>query len=110
MSFCKIKHPNEGILILRGKNKKGVIHIDGLVIPPFAYNGVSCSGFPYYQLPADSSYVGIVHSHPIGSAKQSLTDQQNFWGLISLIVKYPYCDEDIFAWNSNGNSVELTVV
>ena len=110
LSFCKIKHPNEGILILRGKSKKGVITIDGLVIPPFAYGGETSSGFPHYQLPADTSYVGIVHSHPSGSAKQSLTDQQNFWSLISLIVKYPYDDDDIFAWDSKGNSVKLTVI
>lgn len=105
-----IKHPKEGILILQGKNKKGIITIDGLVIPPFAYEGNTCSGFPHNMLPADSSFVGIVHSHPSGSARQSLTDLQNFWGLISLIVKYPYNDGDIFAWDSKGTSVTLTVI
>ena len=30
LSYCKIKHPNEGILILKGKSKKGQITIDGL--------------------------------------------------------------------------------
>ena len=110
LSYSKIKHPNEGILILRGKSKKGTITIDGLVIPPFTYNGPTYSGFPHYLLPADTSYVGIFHSHPSGSAKQSLTDQNNFWGLISLIVKYPYNDDDIFAWDSNGNSVKLTII
>ena len=110
LSFCKIKHPNEGILVLHGKNKKGMITIDGLVFPPFAYYGATYSGFPHYMLPADPSYVGIVHSHPIGSAKQSITDQNNFWGLIALIVKFPYEDGDIFAWDSQGNSVKLTVI
>lgn len=110
LSYSKIKYPNEGILILRGKSKKGTITIDGLVIPPFAYGGATYSGFPHYQLPADTSYVGIVHSHPSGSAKQSLTDLHNFWSLISLIVKYPYNDDDIFAWDSNGNSVKLTII
>lgn len=109
LSYSKIKYPNEGILILRGKSKNGIITIDGLVIPPFAYGGATYSGFPHYLLPADTSYVGIVHSHPSGSAKQSLTDQQNFWSLISLIVKYPYGDNDIFAWDSKGNSVKLTI-
>jgi proteasome lid subunit RPN8/RPN11 len=110
LSFCKIKHPNEGILILRGKNRKGTITIDGLIIPPFAYGGSTYSGFPHYRLPADTSYVGIIHSHPSGSAQQSITDQNNFWGLISLIVKYPYDDDDIFAWDSKGNSVKMTVI
>ena len=39
LSFCKIKHPNEGILILRGKSKKGTILIDSLVVPPFSESG-----------------------------------------------------------------------
>ncbi len=36
LSYCKMKHPNEGILILKGKSKKGIITIDSLVIPPFS--------------------------------------------------------------------------
>ena len=32
LSFCKMNHPNEGILILRGKSKHGNVFIDGLVI------------------------------------------------------------------------------
>lgn len=110
ISFSKIKYPNEAILILRGKSKKGIITIDGLVMPPFAYGGSTYSGFPHYLLPGDTSYVGIVHSHPSGSAKQSITDQNNFWGLISLIIKYPFNDDDIFAWDSKGNSVKLTII
>ena len=35
LSYCKMNHPNEGILILRGKSKKGNVVVDGLVIPPF---------------------------------------------------------------------------
>jgi len=36
ITFCKMKHPNEGILILKGKSKNGQIKIDGLAIPPFS--------------------------------------------------------------------------
>ncbi|CAD6521042.1 Putative metal-dependent protease of the PAD1/JAB1 superfamily (fragment) [metagenome] len=70
LSYCQIKHPNEGILILRGKSKKGDVYIDGLIIPPFAFNAHSSSGFPHYMLPADISYVAlyihiqmVMHSH-----------------------------------------------
>jgi len=35
LSFCKMIHPNEGILILRGKAKRGDVFIDGLVVPHF---------------------------------------------------------------------------
>lgn len=109
-SFCKIKHPNEGILILKGKSKKGLILIDGLVIPPFSHSGPTFAGFPHSFLPFDMSYVGIVHSHPSGSAQPSLTDLHNFFGLVSLIVQYPYDDNDVFAWDSQGNSITLEII
>jgi proteasome lid subunit RPN8/RPN11 len=109
-TYCKIKHPNEGILILKGKSKKGNILIDGLVIPPFSHTGPTFAGFPHSFLPFDMSYLGIVHSHPSGSAEPSLTDLHNFFGLVSLIVKFPYGDEDIFAWDSKGNSIELEIM
>jgi proteasome lid subunit RPN8/RPN11 len=109
-TFCKMKHPNEGILILKGKSKDGHILIDGLVIPPFSHEGPTFAGFPHSFLPFDMSYVGIIHSHPSGSAEPSLTDLHNFFGLISLIVKFPYGDEDIFAWDSKGDSVNLEIV
>ena len=110
LSYCKMKHPNEGILILRGKSKKGDVLIDGLIIPPFAFNAHSSSGFPYYMLPADMSYVGTVHSHPSGCAMPSITDLNNFFQLISLIVGFPYEDKNVFAWDSNGNAVKLTII
>ena len=109
LSFCQMKHPNEGILILKGKSKKGEIKIDGLVIPPFSESGPTFAGFPYSFLPFDMSYVGIVHSHPSGSAEPSVTDLHNFFGLVSMIVKSPYDDDSIFAWDSNANSIPLSI-
>ena len=110
LSYCQMRHPNEGILILRGKSKAGQIRIDGLVIPPFSYAGPTFAGFPHSFLPFDMSYVGMVHSHPSGSAEPSVTDLHNFFGLISLIVKFPYDDSSVFAWDSNGGSVPLAIV
>ena len=110
LSFCKMNHPNEGILILRGKSKRGDVYIDELVVPPFSETGADFAGFPHNPLPLDLSYVGIVHSHPSGSAKPSLTDLDNFFGLVSMIVKSPYEDEDIFAWDSDGRELPLTIV
>ncbi len=109
-SYCKIKHPNECILILKGKSKKGNIMVDGLVIPPFSHTGPTFAGFPHSFLPFDMSYLGIVHSHPSGSAEPSLTDLHNFFGLVSLIVQFPYADDDFFAWDSKGNSIKLEIV
>jgi len=110
LSFCQMKHPNEGILILKGKSKNGTITINGLVIPPFSETGPTFAGFPHSFLPFDMSYIGIVHSHPSGSAEPSVTDLHNFFGLISLIVQSPYSDDSIFAWDSGGNSVPLSIV
>ncbi len=110
LSYCKMNHPNEGILILRGKSKKGNIIIDSLVIPPFSETGPTFAGFPESFLPLDLSYVGMVHSHPSGSAKPSITDLHNFFGLVSLIVKSPYDDEDLFAWDSKGNPIPVTII
>ena len=110
LSYCQMKHPNECILILKGKSKQGQILIDGLVIPPFNYSGPTFAGFPHSFLPFDMSYVGIVHSHPSGTANPSVTDLHNFFGLVSLIVKSPYGDDDIFAWDSNGDSINLAII
>ena len=109
LSFCQMKHPNEGILILKGKSKNGEIKIDGLVIPPFSETGPTFAGFPHSFLPFDMSYVGIIHSHPSGSAEPSVTDLHNFFGLVSMIVKSPYDDDSIFAWDSNGNAIPLSI-
>ncbi len=78
-------------------------------MPPFSESGPTFAGFPHSFLPFDFSYVGTVHSHPSGSAKPSVTDLHNFFGLVSLIVKSPYEDDDIFAWVSNGESIKLTI-
>ncbi|OLD33594.1 MAG: peptidase [Thaumarchaeota archaeon 13_1_40CM_2_39_13_2] len=109
LSYCKMNHPNEGILILRGKAKKGLIFVDGLVIPPFSYSGPTFAGFPHSFLPFDPSYVGTVHSHPTGQAKPSVTDLHNFFGFVSVIVQAPYEDGDIFAYDRDGNPLEIAI-
>ncbi|MEX0861434.1 Mov34/MPN/PAD-1 family protein [Nitrosopumilus sp.] len=110
LSYCQMKHPNEGILILKGKSKNGEIDVSGLVIPPFSESGPTFAGFPHSFLPFDTSYVGIVHSHPSGSAEPSVTDLHNFFGLVSMIVQSPYDDDSIFAWDRNGNSIPISIL
>ncbi|BDQ31122.1 MAG: Mov34/MPN/PAD-1 family protein [Nitrosopumilus sp.] len=110
LSFCQMKHPNEGILILKGKSKNGEITISGLVIPPFSETGPTFAGFPHSFLPFDMSYVGIVHSHPSGSAEPSVTDLHNFFGLVSMIVQSPYDENSIFAWDRDGNQIPHSII
>ena len=107
ISYCKITHPDEMILILKGHSKKGKMFIESLVVPPFHETGPTFAGFPANQLPFDSDYIGMVHSHPVGTAEPSSEDLHNFFGLVSVIVKSPYDDEDIFAWDSSGNSIPI---
>jgi proteasome lid subunit RPN8/RPN11 len=107
VSYCKMNHPDEMILILKGHSKKGKMFVESLVIPPFHEVGPTFAGFPANQLPFDSDYIGMVHSHPVGTADPSLEDLHNFFGLVSVIVKSPYEDEDVFAWDSSGNSIPI---
>ena len=107
ISYCKMNHPDEMILILKGHSKKGKMFVESLVVPPFHETGPTFAGFPANQLPFDSDYIGMVHSHPVGTAEPSSEDLHNFFGLVSVIVKSPYEDEDIFAWDSSGNPIPI---
>jgi len=107
ITYAKSWHPNEGILILQGKKEKNLIKVTGLIIPPFSTHGPYYSGFPVYELPFDLSYIGTIHSHPSGSNNPSLEDLNHFFGLVSLIICYPYDTEDIAAFDRNGNKMDI---
>lgn len=107
ITYAKSWHPNEGILILQGKKEKSVIRITGLIIPPFSSHGPFYSGFPVYELPFDLSYIGTIHSHPSGSNRPSLEDLNHFFGLVSLIICYPYDVGNIGGFDRNGNMIDV---
>jgi proteasome lid subunit RPN8/RPN11 len=110
ITYSKTWHPHEGILILQGKSKKnGEIRVDGLVVPPFASSGPYYSGFPTNELPMDLSYIGTAHSHPGSSNRPSLQDLNNFFGVISIIISYPYDYDTIAAYDRNGNNISLII-
>jgi proteasome lid subunit RPN8/RPN11 len=109
LTFFKMHHPNEAILVLRGTNKKDSIMIDSLMIPPLAEGGPYYSGFPTYMLPGDISIIGTAHSHPSGNARPSLTDLNHFTGIVGVIARYPYEDHDLFVYNSDGEKLEFSV-
>lgn len=110
ITFAKTWHPDEAILVLQGKKKGNVITVEGLVIPPFSSNGPFFSGFSDFHLPFDSSYVGMAHSHPGASNRPSLEDLNNFFGLVSVIISFPYEYETIGAFDRNGGSMPVTVI
>ena len=107
ISYSKMHHPYEGILILEGERRKTEIIINNLVIPPFSVHGPFYSGFPINELPFDLKYVGTAHSHPSGSSQPSLEDLNHFYGLVSIIISHPYEERDIHAFDSQGSEIEL---
>jgi proteasome lid subunit RPN8/RPN11 len=110
ITYAKSWHPHEGILILQGKIKKEEILLEGLIIPPFSLHGPYYSGFSGYELPFDLSYIGTAHSHPGGSNKPSLEDLNNYYGLVSIIISYPYEDNTIGAFDRSGKNMELKIL
>ena len=110
ITYAKSWHPHEGILILQGKIKKEEIIVEGLIIPPFSMHGPYYSGFSGYELPFDLSYIGTAHSHPGGSNKPSLEDLNNYYGLVSIIISYPYEDNTIGAFDRSGKNMEIKLL
>src|SRR6185437_7078908 len=107
ISYSKMHHPYEAILILEGKRKKSEIYINNLVIPPFSIHGPFYSGFLINELPFDLKYVGTSHSHPSGTSRPSVEDLNNFYGSVSVIISYPYDEIDLHAYDGNGKEIEF---
>ena len=111
LDYAKACHPKEGILLLRGKTRKGKTIIEEVVIPPLSVRGSGFSHFPLYMLPIDFSIVGTMHSHPSGVLKPSTTDMNHFYGKVMIIVAHPYMSEqDIIVLNGEGNAIEYEIL
>ena len=74
LTYSKMAYPNEGILLLRGKSKKGIVEVTGVIVPPAAVHSRAYSSFNWFMLPVDMSYLGVAHSHPSGNATPSHED------------------------------------
>ena len=110
ISYSRGLHPNEAILILRGKVTREQVTIDGLVVPPFAASGPYYSGFSDFYLPFDSSYVGSAHSHPSSSNRPSLEDlNRGFYGSVSIIIAHPYEYDTMAAYDRAGSKLEIKI-
>lgn len=110
LSYARNSHPNEGILLLRGKVSKDEIMVKEVVIPPFATHGEGFSSFPLHTLPLDLSIVGTAHSHPSGVLKLSLEDLTNFYSRMMVVMAYPYNSEkDIAIFDSEGNVIKYSI-
>jgi len=111
LSYARLMHPREGVLLLRGKVDKEKIVINDAEIPPFATHGNSFASFPLHMLPIDFSIVGVAHSHPSGVLKPSMTDLNKFYGRIMVIVAYPYqTQRDIMVFDREGKALKHEVL
>ncbi len=110
LDYAKACYPKEGILLLRGKSRKGKTVIEEVVVPPLSVRGSGFSNFPLYMLPIDFSIVGTMHSHPSGALRPSTTDLNHFYGKIMVIAAYPFRSEhDIVVLNGEGNTLNFEI-
>jgi len=110
LSYSRMAYPNEGILILRGKSKKGVVEVTSVMVPPAAVHAHSYSSFNWFMIPLDMSYLGVAHSHPSGNASPSHEDKLHSTGKIMVIMGYPYSGpSQVGVYDHNGNSVPFEV-
>ena len=110
LSYSQMAYPNEGILILRGKSKKGLVEVTSVVVPPAAVHGGAFSSFNWFMLPVDMSFLGVAHSHPSGNATPSHEDLLHVTGKIMVIMGYPYSGaSDIGVFDHHGTQVPFEV-
>ncbi len=110
LTYSRMAYPNEGILILRGKSKKGIVDVTSVMVPPAAVHARSYSSFSWFMLPLDMSYLGVAHSHPSGNANPSHEDKLHSTGKIMVIMGYPYgSTSHVGVFDHNGNRVPFEV-
>lgn len=105
---ARAQHPHEFGATLRAE--KGVI--TELVLTPGTIGGERHTFINYHMLPIDSSIVGTIHSHPGPSAEPSDADRQvfNAFGHTHIIIHEPYTEDTWYAYDQNGDVVELEVI
>jgi len=111
LSYARMLHPREAILLLKGKVDKNRIMVNDTQIPPLATHGNTFSTFPLHMLPIDFSIVGVAHSHPSGALRPSVTDLNKFYGQIMVITAYPYRSEKNLAiFDREGKPLKYEVI
>ena len=103
-------YPREIVLLLRGEKKKNLVKISEVVVPPLATYGSGFANIPLHMLPMDFSIVGTVHSHPSGNLTPSSADLNHVFGVVLMIVGFPFADErNVAVYNRNGEKLTLKI-
>ena len=107
---AKRLYPRATILILRGKKEKSLIRVSELVVPPLASYGQGFASVPFHMLPIDFSIVGVMHSHPSGNLTPSTEDLNHSFGIIIMIVGFPFeSEQNIGVYSRNGEKLNLRI-
>ncbi len=108
-ALAEDNHPNEVIVLLRGKRSGDEYHITEYLIPPFGFGSRRSAGFPSHMLPMDFSILGTAHSHPSGNLSPSTRDLHSFYGRIMMIIGPPYSMDNVAAYTKQGKPIPVEV-
>jgi proteasome lid subunit RPN8/RPN11 len=108
LELCKQVYPNENIMLIRGRVKKGVAVVEEFLIPPLSTYADGFSSFPTHMIPFDLSIIGVAHSHPSGDNNPSLADLNNIYGRLMIIAGYPYNEMSLAVYNSKGEKLAFS--
>jgi proteasome lid subunit RPN8/RPN11 len=109
-ALAEDNHPNEVVVLLRGKRELQDIIITEYLIPPFGFGSRKSASFPAYLLPMDFTLIGTSHSHPSGNVKPSTGDSHNFFGRIMMILGPPYNQQNLAIYNKQGESMSFEIL
>lgn len=109
LELCREVFPNENIMLIRGKVRKGVATVEEFLIPPFSTYAKGFSGFSMHMIPFDLSIIGVAHSHPSGNNSPSLEDLNGIYGRLMMIAGYPYNEGALAVYNSKGEKLSFTI-
>ncbi len=107
LEVAKESYPNEFIALLTGK--KGII--EELVFLPFQSSEFSAI-IHMDMLPLGYKVYGTIHSHPSPSCEPSGQDLAMFmkYGVIHIIVCYPFNEDCWKCYDRHGNEISIEVV
>jgi len=104
-------YPREMVLLLRGQKRKSELRISEVLVPPLATHGSNFADVRLHMLPMDFSIVGTVHSHPSGNLNPSTTDLNHVFGIVLMIVGFPFTDErNAAVYNRSGEKLSLQII
>lgn len=111
LSYAKDMHPKEIFLLLRGKKYKDGILVEEFLLPPSTILGEGFAAFKPSMIPIDFSIIGTVHSHPSGILIPSAEDYNNMYGLIMVVIAYPYHNiKNIAIFNRSGEYIPFKIL